>query len=144
MILFRNQNFSYYIYFSVQHYTVFQETRKERKKENPKNQKKHNPYVVLFTCKKNKKYLRIYSLIYPTYHSTKKRIQSQRTSNYISTTKINEEEDDDNIYENIFTTLRNKPNTLPFQKHFPPTIFFIIFFFYFSTLTFFFSLLRTP
>lgn len=115
-------------------YSITQYSKKQEKKEKKKIQKtkkKHNPYVVLFTCKKNKKkYLRIYSLIYPTYHSTKKRIQSQRTSNYISTTKINEEEDDDNNYENIFTTLRNKPNTLPFQKHFPPTICFIIFFFF--------------
>lgn len=111
-------------------YSITQYSKKQEKKEKKKIQKtKKNIIHTSFYlhARKTKKYLRIYSLIYPTYHSTKKRIQSQRTSNYISTTKINEEEDDDNNYENIFTTLRNKPNTLPFQKHFPPTIFFLLF-----------------
>lgn len=116
--------------------------KKKRKSKKPKKNIIHTSFYL--HARKTKKNIFEFTALFilPTIQR-RRGYQSQRTSNYISTTKINEEEDDDNNYENIFTTLRNKPNTLPFQKHFPPTIFFIIFF-YFSTLTFFFSLLRTP
>lgn len=87
---------------------------------------------------KQKKYLRIYSLIYPTYHSTKKRIQSQRTSNYIYTTKINEEEDDDNNYENILR--RYETSLIPYlSKNTFLRQFFYIFFLLFNVNIFLFS-----
>lgn len=129
-----------HIFLCIALHSIPRNKKRKKKRKSKKPKKKHNPYVVLFTCKKNKKNIFEFTALFilPTIQR-RRGYQSQRTSNYISTTKINEEEDDDNNYENIFTTLRNKPNTLPFQKHFPPTIFFIIFFLLFNVNIFLFS-----
>lgn len=144
MILFRNQNFSYYIYFSVQHYTVFQETRKERKKKIQKTKKKHNPYVVLFTCKKNKNIFEFTALfILPTIQRRRGYNHNELRITYLRRRSTKKKK---TTTTTMKTFLRRYETSLipSLSKNTFLRQFFFIFFFLLFNVNIFFSLLRTP